>query len=229
MDNKIITIKNLSKEYRMGEILVNALIDIDLEIEYGEFIGIFGPSGGGKTTLLNIIGSLDRPTSGEIIVDGLNLSKLNDQEISKYRRKKIGIVFQFFNLIPTLSALENITLPLYLDSDLNPDDGLNPDKKGRELLTMVGLEKRLNFKPKELSGGEQQRVAIARALVNNPKILLLDEPSGNLDTKNTLLIMNLLKEINQNRNQTIIIISHNPIVASYCNRIIKIEDGKLKL
>lgn len=218
----LIIIRNLSREYRMGEVRVPALQDIDLEIERGEFIGIVGPSGGGKTTLLNILGGLDRPTLGEVIVDGLDLSRLNDEELSRYRRKKIGIVFQFFNLVPTLSALENVTLPLYLDSYSGSPEGV-----GKELLSLVGLEKRLHFKPKELSGGEQQRVAIARALVNKPKILLLDEPTGNLDSKNTLLIMNLLKEINQ-KGQTVVVISHSPTVASYCTRLIEIEDGEVK-
>ncbi|MBU4373647.1 MAG: ABC transporter ATP-binding protein [Euryarchaeota archaeon] len=218
----MIRIEGLSKQYRMGEVIVDALNNVNLDIREGEFAGIIGPSGGGKTTLLNVIGGIDRQSAGKVFVDGLDLSALKDRELAKYRLEKIGIVFQFFNLIPTLTALENVLLPTYFGINKKEDF----EARAVELLRIVGLKMRINHKPGEMSGGEQQRVSIARALINHPKILLLDEPTGNLDSKNSTMIMELLKELN-NMGQTILIATHSSYVSSYCTRLIQVMDGRI--
>lgn len=220
--NDLIMIEELGKQYVMGKVLVDALNDINLDIGEGEFAGIVGPSGGGKTTLLNIIGGIDRPSRGKVFVDRLDLSTLKDKELAKYRLLKVGIVFQFFNLIPTLTALENVLLPTHFRQEKNEDF----EARAIELLGIVGLEKRINHRPWEMSGGEQQRVSIARALINRPKMLLLDEPTGNLDSKNTTMILELLKELN-NTGQTILIATHSDYVCSFCTRLIHVKDGRI--
>lgn len=220
----LIEVINLKKEYGQESSLVKALDDVSLEIPKGQFICVMGPSGSGKTTFLHMLGGLDFPTSGDIIIDGNNLSNLKKEpDISIYRRKYIGIVFQFFNLIPSISVQDNIALPLVIN-------GLSKDyieDKVSYLLKMVGLENQALKYPHQLSGGQQQRVAIARSLIHKPLILLADEPTGNLDTKTTLEIMELIKNTQKELNQTIVLVTHNPIVSSYADRVIYFKDGKL--
>jgi len=220
----LIEVINLIKEYGQESSLVKALDDVSLEIPKGQFICVMGPSGSGKTTFLHMLGGLDFPTSGDIIIDRNNLSNLKKEpDISIYRRKYIGIVFQFFNLIPSINIQDNIALPLVID-------GLSKDyieEKVSYLLKMVGLENQALKYPHQLSGGQQQRVAIARSLIHQPLILLADEPTGNLDTKTTLEIMELIKNTQKELNQTIVLVTHNPIVSSYADRVIYFKDGKL--
>lgn len=224
MPKVIVRTLNLSKVYRRGKVSVPALNNVNLEISAGEIVGIMGPSGSGKTTLLNLIGGLDKPTSGKIFVDGIDVTTLSERELADYRLRKVGFVFQFYNLIPTLTALENVEIPLALAGV--------PKGERREralnLLRMVGLDARAEHKPDELSGGEQQRVAIARALVNNPSIVLADEPTGDLDSKSALALMNLIKDLNRRNGQTFIIVTHDPIVAERCTKIYNIRDGRIE-
>lgn len=224
MSRLIVRTINLSKVYRRGKISIPALNNVNLQILAGEIVGIMGPSGSGKTTLLNLIGGLDKPTSGKIFVDGLDITALGEGELADYRLRKVGFVFQFYNLIPTLTALENVEIPLALAGV--------PKGERREralnLLRMVGLDARAEHKPDELSGGEQQRVAIARALVNNPSIVLADEPTGDLDSKSALALMNLIKDLNRRNGQTFIIVTHDPIVAERCTKIYNIRDGRIE-
>jgi len=220
--NEIIELKGVTKIYKMDKVLVPALRGINLKIRKGEFVSIMGPSGSGKTTLMNLIGCLDRPTEGEIYIANKNVAKLGDDELAKLRREKIGFVFQQFNLIPRLTALENVELPMWFA-------GLSKKKRREravELLKLVGLEKRINHKPAELSGGERQRVSIARALANNPEIILADEPTGNLDTKTGKEIMEILKDLNK-QGKTIVLVTHDETFAKEAERIIKIRDGRL--
>jgi putative ABC transport system ATP-binding protein len=209
---KVVELVEVTKVYELPRGSVKALDNVSVSIEAGGFISIMGPSGSGKTTLLNIIGCLDTPTSGRVAIGGENINGLGDDQLTRLRRDKIGFVFQQFNLIPTLTALENIQYPIILK-------GLNGhEKKGKELLESVGIDEKLGEnKPNELSGGEQQRVAIARALANDPDIILADEPTGNLDTKTSKDIMVLLKETNE-RGKTIIVVTHDPLVAGYTSR-----------
>jgi len=224
MSKLIVRTINLSKVYRRGKVSIPALNNVNLQISAGEIVGIMGPSGSGKTTLLNLIGGLDKPTSGRIFVDGLDITALGEGELADYRLRKVGFVFQFYNLIPTLTALENVEIPLALAGV--------PKSERREralnLLRMVGLEARAEHKPDELSGGEQQRVAIARALINNPSIVLADEPTGDLDSKSALALMNLIKDLNRRNGQTFIIVTHDPIVAERCTKIYNIRDGRIE-
>ncbi|MBS7607376.1 MAG: ABC transporter ATP-binding protein [Candidatus Bathyarchaeia archaeon] len=224
MSKLIVRTINLSKVYRRGKVSIPALNNVNLQISAGEIVGIMGPSGSGKTTLLNLIGGLDKPTSGRIFVDGLDITALGEGELADYRLRKVGFVFQFYNLIPTLTALENVEIPLALAGV--------PKSERREralnLLRMVGLEARAEHKPDELSGGEQQRVAIARALANNPSIVLADEPTGDLDSKSALALMNLIKDLNRRNGQTFIIVTHDPIVAERCTKIYNIRDGRIE-
>ncbi len=207
----------------MGEETINALAGIDLEINQGEFVSIVGPSGSGKSTLLNIIGGLDSPTKGSIIVDGQDLSKASDSELSSYRNKKVGFVFQTFNLQPTYNALENVALPLvFARVPLGKRNQI-----AREALDTVGLGDRVRHKPSELSGGERQRVGIARALVNNPKILLADEPTGNLDSKARELIMELLTRLNKERGLTLVLVTHDLESARSAQRMLHMRDGEI--
>lgn len=222
MDEPILRIRNLSKTYMQGKIPVHALSDVSFDVDKGEFLSIVGPSGSGKSTFLSMIGLLDRPTSGSVFIDGVEVTKAKDSEAPKIRREKIGFVFQHFNLIPTLSALENVDIAMRF--------ARVPKSKRREraieLLTQMGLRDRVNHKPSELSGGEQQRVAISRAMANNPAIILADEPTGEVDTKTRDMIVNLLKELSE-KGQTIILVTHDTAVSARTNRIITMRDGKI--
>ena len=214
-----IELHNVYKIYKMGKNDVVALRRINLTVNDKEFVAIKGPSGAGKSTLLHLIGGLDIPTNGRVIVNGIDLADFTDDQLTLYRKDYIGFIFQFFNLIPTLNALENVLISKMFDRDKNVD-------RAKELLKLVGLENRMRHLPTELSGGEQQRVAIARALMNEPTILLADEPTGNIDTKTGVEIIKLFKKLNKS-GMTIVLVTHNDEIASYSNRIISIRDGKV--
>lgn len=217
----ILKIENLKKVYGSGETEVKALDDISFQVEEGEFIAIIGPSGSGKSTLLHSIAGLEKPTSGNVYFYDKDIYKMNKKELTILRRQKIGIIYQFYNLIPTLNVEENITLPIELDRKKIDT------KKLDEIIKFLGLEKRKKHLPNELSGGQQQKVAIGRALMINPTIILADEPTGNLDSKSSEEIMQVLKKANKDYKQTIIMITHNLEIAKLADRIIKIEDGKI--
>ncbi|MGQ9545446.1 MAG: ABC transporter ATP-binding protein, partial [Candidatus Bathycorpusculaceae bacterium] len=208
----------------MGKVLVLALRGVSFEIEESELVTIFGPSGSGKSTLLHLIGCLDRPDEGEIMIDGSDVLQLSDDALAELRLKKIGFVFQFFNLLPRLTALKNVQLPLTI-AGTSEEEAL---ERAKEMLKLVGLEARMNHRPSELSGGEQQRVAIARALINNPKIVLADEPTGNLDTKTGWEIVQLIRELNEKKGQTFVIVTHDPHIAETADRIIHLKDGLIE-
>lgn len=217
----IIEIKNVSKVYKFGEAEFKALDDVSLEIESGEFVSILGPSGSGKSTLMHLIGGLDKPSSGTITVDNLNLNKLNDSQLASYRNEKVGFVFQFFNLLSGSSALNNVMLPLIYSKK-------KVDRKERAaaLLEEVNLGTKLKNKPNQLSGGEQQRVSIARALVNNPEIILADEPTGNLDSKTGQIIFELLADLNK-KGKTVVVVTHDNSIAQKMHRVIQVADGRI--
>lgn len=218
---EILKVENLVKTYGEGDNIVNAVDNISLSVNKGEFVAIVGASGSGKSTLLHLLGGVDRPTSGKIYIDGKEINNMNNDKLAIFRRRQIGIVYQFYNLIPILTVEENISLPCDLD-------GNRPDKERMDLiLKSFGLFERKNHLPNELSGGQQQRTSIARALINNPAILLADEPTGNLDSKSTEEIMSILKMSNRDFNQTIIMITHNLEIAKEADRIITIQDGKI--
>ncbi|MBR6004084.1 MAG: ABC transporter ATP-binding protein [Lachnospiraceae bacterium] len=218
---KILEIKNLCKVYGKGETKVDALKNVSFSVEKGEFVAIVGPSGSGKSTLMHILGGVDTPTSGIVNIAGTDIGKLDETNLSIFRRRNIGLIYQFYNLIPILNVEENMTLPILLD-------GKKPDKKLlKDLLQKLGLEKRLKHLPNQLSGGQQQRVSIGRALMNQPALLLADEPTGNLDTKNTTEIISLLRKFNEENNQTVIIITHDDRIALAADRVITIEDGEI--
>jgi putative ABC transport system ATP-binding protein len=214
---------DLAKRYKRGRIAVAALDGVTITIARGEIIGIVGPSGSGKTTLLNLIGGLDRPTHGKVVVNGISLGELGDADLADYRLKTIGFIFQFYNLISTLNALENIELPMGLAKV--PRD--ERERRARELLEVVGLSLRVNHMPDELSGGEQQRVAVARALSNNPSVILGDEPTGDLDSKSAKALMDLLWALRKEKKVTFVLVTHDPIVVARCDRIYSIRDGKV--
>lgn len=216
--------KGLKKTYRMGKILVPALREITFDIKEGEIVAVFGPSGSGKSTLLYVLGGLDKPDEGEVLIDGLSLSTLNDNALTEVRLRKIGFIFQFFNLLPRLTALRNVELPLTL-ADMSEKESV---KKAEEMLKLVGLGDRMNHRPSEMSGGEQQRVAIARALINEPKIVLADEPTGNLDTNTGWEIVQLMKRLNTEKGQTFIVVTHDPAIAETVDRIIYLKDGMIQ-
>ncbi|MCM8785779.1 MAG: ABC transporter ATP-binding protein [Candidatus Omnitrophica bacterium] len=218
----MILMKNVEKIYNLGQVQVHALKNVNLEVKEKEHISIMGPSGSGKTTLLNIIGCLDKPTNGTYFLDSVNINQLDDNQLSEIRNKKIGFVFQNYNLIPQLNVIENIGLPLIYRGI----DEKEIEEKAKYYANLVGLGDRMYHRPTELSGGQQQRVAIARALVNEPVILLGDEPTGNLDTKTGKEIMELIKKLNE-MGRTIIIITHDPKIAEYGERIVKILDGEI--
>lgn len=220
----MVHLKNITKTYDLGEVKVHALRRVDLKIREQEFSAIVGPSGSGKTTLLNMIGALDLPTSGRVIVDGVDITDFSEGEISDTRCKKIGFIFQFFNLVPLLTAIENIELPMLFSGDLTASEGR---ARAKELLTLVGLGHRLYHRPAELSGGEQQRVAIARAFANRPAIVLADEPSGNLDRITGIEILQLMRRLNREEGQTFIIVTHDPAVAGIAERVIYVIDGRI--
>lgn len=217
----ILEARNLKKSYRMGRVLVPALCGVSLDVEDGEFLTIFGPSGSGKSTLLHLLGGLDLPDEGLILIDGIDILKLSDGKLAELRLNKIGFVFQFFNLLPRLTALRNVELPLTI-AGLADKETLD---RAKEMLRFVGLETRENHRPYELSGGEQQRVAIARALITNPKIVLADEPTGNLDTKTGLEIVQLMKKLNKEKRQTFIVVTHDLHIAEQADRTIYLKDG----
>lgn len=216
----VIEVINVKKSYLLGDTEVPILRDINLEVFEGEFLAIMGPSGSGKSTLMNLIGFLDRPTEGTIMIKGLDVNKLSDKEIARLRGLEIGFVFQIFNLIPRLTALENVELPTYA----NVRNGVDVRKRAKELLEQVGLDDRMHHKPGELSGGQSQRVAIARALINDPAILLADEPTGNLDSKTGREILNMFTKLNED-GRTIVMITHDPEIAKYADRIVLVKDG----
>lgn len=220
MVKKLVILKDITKTYQTGKVAYQVLKGISLEVEEGEFLAIMGVSGSGKSTLLNIIGLLDKPDSGIYILDGQEVSQLTKKELAYLRNRKIGFVFQAFYLVPWATALENVLLPLLYRGKINKED----EKKAVELLKRLGLEKRINARPSELSGGEQQRVAIARALITNPKLLLADEPTGNLDSKSSQEVMNIFKELNEN-GITIIMVTHDPEIANFAKKIKIIKDG----
>ena len=218
---KILEIRNLCKVYGKGETRVDALKDISFDVEQGEFVAIVGPSGSGKSTLLHILGGVDVPTSGSVNIAGTDIEKLGESRLAIFRRRNIGLIYQFYNLIPILNVEENLSLPLLLD-------GKTPDKKLLEdLVRKLGLEDRLKHLPNQLSGGQQQRVSIGRALMNHPALLLADEPTGNLDTENSKEIISLLRKFNKENNQTVIIITHDERIALAADRVITIEDGQI--
>lgn len=221
MENVIITVEKLTKQYGKGENALLALNDVNFKVHEGEFVAITGESGSGKTTLLNCLGSLDRPTSGSIIVDGTDITARNDAELSAYRRRKIGFIFQMYNLIPVLNVEENIVLPLNLDNTEPDMEYLD------ELLKITGLTQKRNNFPHELSGGQQQRVSFARALIHKPPIILADEPTGNLDSKNSREVISILKNSIKKYNQTLILITHDGSIAAQADRIFRITDGVL--
>ena len=218
---EILKVENLTKTYGSGENLVHAVDDVSFSVEKGEFVAIVGASGSGKSTLLHLIGGVDRPTSGKILVDGNDISKMNDDKLAVFRRRQVGIVYQFYNLIPILTVEENITLPCDLD-------GRGVDRERLEMiLDSFGLRARRKHLPNQLSGGQQQRTSIARALINNPSLVLADEPTGNLDSKSSEEVMSMLKMCNQSYGQTVIMITHNLDIAKQADRIITISDGKI--
>jgi len=212
---------NIKKSYRMGEVTVAALKGISLRIAQGDFVAILGPSGSGKSTMLHVLGGLDKPEAGEVLIENISLYKLDDNKLTDMRLQKIGFVFQFFNLLPRLTALRNVELPLTL-ANLPERES---KEKAREMLELVGLGDRLTHRPTELSGGEQQRVAIARALINDPKIVLADEPTGNLDTTTGGEIVGLMKHLNKEKGQTFVVVTHDIGVAENADRIVFLKDG----
>jgi putative ABC transport system ATP-binding protein len=223
MNEIILKAENLRKVYKMSkDNTVTALDGVNIEVKEGDFTAIVGPSGGGKSSLMHILGLLDRPDEGKLVIDNVDMSNLRDKQAYKMRSKKIGFIFQGFNLIPTLTALENVMLAGKYGG-MKKKQGL---ERAKSLLETVGLKERMNHNPNELSGGQQQRVAIARALMNEPAIILADEPTGELDTKTSLEIMEMLKKLNKDNNQTFLIVTHNPEVAEACKNIIQLKDGK---
>ena len=217
----ILETKDLRKYYKTGENVVKALDGVNFSVDNGEFVSIVGTSGSGKSTLLHMIGGLDRPTDGKVIVDGKEIGNLKDEELTIFRRRKIGFIFQSYNLVPVLNVYENIVLPIELDGNKLDDEYVN------NIITTLGLEEKVNNLPNQLSGGQQQRVAIARALASKPAIILADEPTGNLDTKTSLDVMGLLKITSEQFKQTIVMITHNEEIAQMADRIIRIEDGRI--
>jgi putative ABC transport system ATP-binding protein len=219
----ILKTENLAKSYKIGKLDIPALRGVSLQIEKGEFVAIMGPSGCGKSTLLHLLGGLLSPTSGVIMIDGEDLSKVSDAERTDIRRRKIGFVFQRFNLFPTLTADGNLKLA----EKIHTGNGGGSAENRREVLRLLKLEDKMHHKPLELSGGEQQRVALARAIINSPAIILADEPTGNLDSENSEIVLEMFKELNRKYNQTIIMITHNPEAAAVCSRIIRMRDGRI--
>ena len=216
----IVEAVNLKKTYLLGKVPVEALRGVNLKVEGGEFLAVLGPSGSGKSTLLNLVGALDKPTSGTLLIDGVDVSKLSDNQLTDLRRK-IGFVFQFFNLIPRFTARENVELSMSIANVAKEERR----KRAEKLLENVGLRDRINHKPAELSGGQQQRVAIARALANEPRFLLLDEPTGNIDSKTAREVMNLLKSLNEEKGVTIIMVTHDQHLAREAKRTVEVFDG----
>ncbi|MGM5487425.1 MAG: ABC transporter ATP-binding protein [Nanobdellota archaeon] len=223
MKDEIIVLKDVWKTYQMGDVEVHALRGLNLSIKKGEFLSIQGPSGSGKSTAMNMVGALDLPSKGIIYLDGKDISKLDESDLAQIRGKKIGFIFQQFNLIPTMTALENVALPMMFQGE--PKE--KREKRARELLEMVELGSRLDHKPYEMSGGQQQRVAIARSLVNEPEVVLADEPTGNLDSKTSGIVMDFLQDLHKNKKTTIIMVTHDPDTAKFANRVEYLHDGQI--
>lgn len=221
--NIVIRTQDLAKDLPLGKTVVHVLRGIDMEIYKGEIVGIVGPSGSGKSTLLGLIGGLDKPTRGTIEIDGINISRMNEDQLTEIRNEKIGFIFQFFNLVPTLTALENVILPIQFARKPR----FQPEKRGKELLAALGLEDRMNHRPSELSGGQQQRVAIARALANDPPLLLADEPTGNLDQESGAVVLQALQDIRERAGTTVIIVTHDHDLANQADRVLTLVDGQL--
>lgn len=220
----LFTVKDLKKTYSRGDQAVEALRGVNLEIQKGQFVSIMGPSGSGKSTLLHLLGGLDRPTSGSVTLDGQSIEKMTDEDLSVFRRRKLGFIFQFFNLLPTLTAVENVALPMLLDnvsmSEIEP--------RAKKLLEQIGLGHRMHHTPDQLSGGEMQRVAICRALISDPLMILADEPTGNLDTKTGESVLTVLSKMAKEEGKTIVMVTHDPKAASYGTRLIRVRDGLLE-
>lgn len=219
----VLQTKDVTKQYQMGEVTVKALDEVNFAVEKGEFVAVMGPSGSGKSTLLHLLGGLDDPTSGQIILANQPISQLSDKEVTIVRRRKVGFIFQFYNLMPTLTAEENVGLPLLIDGQ----QVQKHREKIHRLLEMVGLDDRASHKPDQMSGGQQQRVAIARAFVNDPEIVLADEPTGNLDSKSGTAVLQLLRRFCDEFQQTIVMVTHDPRAASFANRIVFLKDGRI--
>ncbi len=219
----ILETNGLNKQYKMGEVEINALRGVDFSVRQGEFVAVMGPSGSGKSTLLHLMGGLDTPSDGDISLAGMRLTRLSDDEITVIRRRQVGFIFQFFNLLPTLTAAENLALPLLIDGKRQADY----QDRIEEMLRLVGLSDRKDHKPDQLSGGQQQRVAIARALVTQPAIVLADEPTGNLDSKSGSEILQLLRRTCDQQGQTIVMVTHDPRAAAYADRVVFLRDGQV--
>ena len=219
----VIRVRNLSRELRLGKVRVHALRDVNLEIFAGEMVSIVGPSGSGKSTLLGLIGGLDSPSSGSVEIDGVDISNMNEDQLTTIRNEKIGFIFQFFNLIPTLTARENVALPVQFANKPK----YKPEGRARELLEQLGLGDRMHHRPAELSGGEQQRVAIARALANDPPLLLADEPTGNLDTASGQVVLESLRDVQREAGTTVVLVTHDPELAEITDRQLTLVDGQL--
>jgi putative ABC transport system ATP-binding protein len=222
MSEPIIEVRDLRKVYRAGDVEIHALRGVNLTVEAGELLCVVGPSGSGKSTLFHILGGLTPPTSGQVLIGGRDLSRLSDAARTELRKKMVGFVFQKYNLLPTLSAADNIAIARYIAGT-----GTVPDLKFEEMLELLGIGQRMNHKPRALSGGEQQRVAIARAIVNHPAILLADEPTGNLDSKNSEAVLGVLRDLNERLGQTVLMITHDLNVAAYGHRIVHMLDGEI--
>ncbi len=220
-DKVVIRTRGLAKDLPLGKTVVHALRGVDLDIYAGEIVGIVGPSGSGKSTLLGLIGGLDSPTRGTVEIDGVDITRMNEDQLTEIRNEKIGFIFQFFNLIPTLTALENVLLPMQFARKSPP----HPNQRARELLDLLGLSDRMNHRPSELSGGQQQRVAIARALANQPPLLLADEPTGNLDSASGMSVLKMLEKIRQTEGTTVVIVTHDEKLAQRADRMITLVDG----
>lgn len=221
--NIVLRVEDLRKDLQLGEMTIHALRGVSLSVKRGEFMGIIGPSGSGKSTLLGLIGGLDSATSGKVYIDNTDITTMNERALTRIRNEKIGFVFQFFNLIPTLTALENVALPMQFAAHKKG----NANQRAKELLEMLGLGDRFHHRPTQLSGGQQQRVAIARALANDPPLILCDEPTGSLDTEASETVMNALRSVQQKTNTTVIIVTHDPGVASQLDRLISLVDGEI--